>query len=347
MKAGLLPHLSQEVVAVYIEATADETETRILRGLEKRLPELSKSQNLTDTLASLRRSQGGAKSVVIIIDQFEQWLHAHRPDPDCELVKALRQCEGGLVQAILMIRDDFYVAALRLMQALDIEVVPGKNFLLVDLFDADHARNVLVRFGQAFGKLPANASNLSAEEKQFVNSVASGLAQDGKVVSVRLSLLAEMVKGKPWTPETREQVGGTQGIGVNFLEETFASVHADPRFRRHSVATRGFLRALLPDLDTDIKGHMRSHAELLTASGYQDRPTNFNDLLRILDGELRLITSTDPEGTPIGEPDASASGSRTSERDTSDSVENKPPAHAGGSPMYYQLTHDYLRPVPS
>lgn len=46
------------------------------------------------------------------------------------------------------------------MQSLDIEVVPGKDFLLVDLFDVDHARNVLVRFGQAFGKLPANAANL-------------------------------------------------------------------------------------------------------------------------------------------------------------------------------------------
>ena len=190
--------------------------------------------------------------------------------------------------------------------------------------------------------MPAIAANLSAEEEQFVSTVASGLAQDGKVVSVRLSLLAEMVKGKPWKPETLEQVGGTQGIGVNFLEETFASVHADPRFRRHGVATRGVLRALLPDLDTEIKGAMRSHAELLTASGYQDRPTDFNDLMRILDGELRLITPTDPEGTTlseIGEPDASASGSLSPGTNA-----NNPPAHAGGSPRYYQLTHDYLVP---
>lgn len=76
LKAGLLSHLSQDVVAVYVEATPDEAETRILRGIEKRLPELSKSLNLTDTLASLRRGHGGAKKVVIVIDQFEQWLHA-------------------------------------------------------------------------------------------------------------------------------------------------------------------------------------------------------------------------------------------------------------------------------
>lgn len=138
-----------------------------------------------------------------------------------------------------------------------------------------------------------------------------------------------------------EQVGGTQGVGVNFLEETFVSVHADPRFRRDGVATRGVLRVLLQDLDTDIKGGMRSHADLLTASGYQDRPSDFNDLLRILDGELRLITPTDPEGAPTGEPDASASGSHTSSSGSTVSNANNPPAHAGGSPRYYQLIHDY------
>jgi predicted AAA+ superfamily ATPase len=69
VKAGLLPHLSKDVAAVYLEATPDETETRILRGLEKRLPELSKGQNLTDTLTSLQRGQGGAK----------KGRHHHRP----------------------------------------------------------------------------------------------------------------------------------------------------------------------------------------------------------------------------------------------------------------------------
>ena len=42
---------------------------------------------------------------------------------------------------------------------------------------------------------------------------------------------------------------------------------------------------------------MRSYAELLDASGYASRPKDFDDLLRILDNEIRLITPTDPEGT--------------------------------------------------
>ena len=107
-------------------------------------------------------------------------------------------------------------------------MVQGHNFATVDLFDVDHARKVLIKFGQAFGKLPAQVSALSEPEREFVSSVATGLADDGQVVSVRLALFAEMIKGKPWIPATLEEVGGTAGVGVTFLEETFASRSANP-----------------------------------------------------------------------------------------------------------------------
>ena len=57
------------------------------------------------------------------------------------------------------------------------------------------------------------------------------------------------------------------------------------------------LKALLPETGTDIKGQMRARQELLDASGYANRPREFDDLIRILDPELRLITPTDPEGS--------------------------------------------------
>jgi hypothetical protein len=57
---------------------------------------------------------------------------------------------------------------------------------------------------------------------------------------------------------------------------------------------------LLPDLGTDIKGHMRSQSELLAASGYAAQPNDFVALLRILDSELRLITPTEPQGADSG-----------------------------------------------
>jgi hypothetical protein len=114
---------------------------------------------------------------------------------------------------------------------------------------------------------------------------------------------------------------GTEGVGVTFFEETFSARTSAPEHRLHQHAARGVLQALLPGVGTDIKGHMKSHAELLDASGYQKRPEDFNDLLRILDGELRLITPTDPEGFQT---------------------------ESGSAPdsKFYQLTHDY-RHLPS
>lgn len=317
IKAGLMPTLSTDVAAIYVEATPDETETRVLRGIRKRLPDLADDIGLVDTFALLRRSDG--RKVVVVFDQFEQWLHAHRGEQDTELVRALRQCDGGQLQAVVMVRDDFAMAASRFMRELETHILEGHNFCTVDLFDVDHAEKVLIKFGQAFGKLPAQTLNLSEDEQAFVSTVASGLARDGKVVSVRLALFAEMVKSKPWLPATLQDVGGTQGIGINFLEDTFSSRDANPEHRLHQQAAREVLRSLLPNVGTDIKGHMQSHADLQKASGYEGRLSDFNDLLRILDGELRLITPTDPEGF------RTESGSDPSSK-------------------FYQLTHDYLVP---
>ena len=154
-----------------------------------------------------------------------------------------------------------------------------------------------------------------------MKQAVSGLAQEGKVICVRLALFAEMMKGKPWTPATLKEVGGTEGVGVTFLEETFSAATAPPEHRYHQKAARGVLKALLPESGTDIKGHMRSYAELLEASGYGNRPSDFDDLIRILDSEIRLITPTDPEGKAGA--DESASQIQAGQK-------------------YYQLTHDYL-----
>ncbi len=311
VKAGLLPRLSDDVIAIYVEATAEETEARLLHGLRKRCPGLPASLGLADTLAALRVGQAAllvpVPKVLLVLDQFEQWLHAKplTPTPlprgergrgEGELVQALRQCDGGRVQCVVMVRDDFWLATSRFMRALEVPLLEGQNSALVDLFDPDHARKVLAAFGRAFGKLPEDAGATSSDQREFLSRSVQGLAQEGKVISVRLALFAEMMKGKPWTPAALKAVGGTEGIGATFLEETFSAATAPPEHRYHQKAARAVLKALLPESGTDIKGHMRAHAELLAASGYAGRLKEFADLLHILDSEVRLITPTDPEG---------------------------------------------------
>jgi serine/threonine protein kinase/formylglycine-generating enzyme required for sulfatase activity len=325
VKAGLLPRLADGVIAVYVEATARDTEARLLNGLRRRCPALPANLDLKGTLTALRRGQGISvgKKVLIVLDQFEQWLHARKEETNTELVQALRQCDGGRVQCIIMVRDDFWMAATRFMRELEVRLVEGQNSAAVDLFDPDHARKVLAAFGRAFGKLPEKRSEMDRQQKEFLKQAVAGLAQEGKVVSVRLALFGEMMKGKPWTPASLKAVGGTEGVGVTFLEETFSAATAPPEHRYHQKAARAGLKGLLPETGSDIKGHMRSYDELLEASGYGSRPRDFDDLVRILDNEVRLITPTDPEGK---------------EADGDSVLRTKP------GQKYYQLTHDYLVP---
>jgi hypothetical protein len=166
--------------------------------------------------------------------------------------------------------------------------------------------------------LPDNVGDLSGDQELFLDQSISGLAQDGRINSVRVTLFAEMVKGKLWAPATLHDVGGAEGIGLAFLEETFSASTAPPEHRLHQKNAQAVLKALLPETGTDIKGQMRSEGELQEAATHTDRPREFADLIHILDNELRLITPTDPEG----------------------SGEKRQHGEAGG--RYYQLTHDYL-----
>ena len=346
VKAGLLPRLSDDVLVVYVEATPEETELRLVAALRKRCPGLPHDQGLTESMAALRRRSGvpAGKKVLVVLDQFEQWLHARKGRERTELVEALRQCDGAGVQCIVMVRDDFWLAVSRFMRDMEIDLVPGRNVALVDLFDVDHAEKVLRAFGQAFGRLPQRLSEATAEQRQFIEQGVASLAQDEKVVGVRLALFAEMTKGKPWTPETLRRSGGADGTGVTFLEETFSAPSAHPTHRLHQRAARSLLAALLPEAGAQIRGHMRSRDELLAASGYAERPHDFADLLRILDSELRLITPTDPEATgdESTNPDRPAAPSEISQRRQNQPHAADDPAFA---PRFYQLTHDYLVPA--
>ncbi len=328
VKAGLLPRLAGHVRAVYVESTADQTEVRLLKGLRKQCPGLPENLGVVDSLSVLRRGRGltPGQKVLVVLDQFEQFLHAMRGEENTELVQALRHCDGARVQCVVLVRDDFWLAASRFYQTLEVRLLEGENSALVDLFDQRHATKVLAAFGRAFGALP---ERLTKEQEQFLAQATAGLAQDGKVISVRLALFAEMVKGKPWNPATLKEVGGTEGVGVTFLEETFSAATAPPAPRVTQKAARAVLRALLPERGTDIKGNMRSGQDLLDASGYASRPKDFEALLYMLDSELRLVTPTDPEGAGQDEPGC---------------VSARWPATGADAAGFYQLTHDYLVP---
>ena len=321
-RAGLLPRLSPRVRSVYVDAAADDTEARLLARLEKKYPNLPTDGGLAERLASVRCGRGPreGQKLLLVIDQFEQWLHGKGENERRSLIEALRQCDGDRLQCLLLVRDDFWVALSRFMAELEIDLVQGHNTAMVDLFDLRHAHKVLAEFGRAFEQLPENLGTLTAAQETFLKRAVAGLAEEGKVVPVRLALFAEMVKDKLWTPNTLREVGGAAGVGVAFLEETFGSRAVNPRYRLHERAARAVLGALMPEPGSNIKGRVRSSLELLDISGYGRKPRAFKELTRILDSETRLLTPADPDASSAEEVSAT-SGRR-----------------------YYQLTHDYLVP---
>lgn len=326
VKAGVLPQLVDKVLPVYIEATPLETETRLLKSIRKACPDLSIDLGVADSMAALRRHADGASKprLLIVIDQFEQWLHSRPKEEACELVRAIRQCDGDRLQCLITVRDDFWMALTNFMHDVEVRLIPENNLAAVDLFSLRHATKVLTALGQAYHVLPVNPSQVDSEQRAFIRKAVVELATNDKVIPVQLSLFAEMFKDKNWSLATLKSVGGTEGVGIAFLEETFNGREAGPLLRLHQKAARAVLRALLPDDSTGIKGHMRPYEELLAISGYADAPEEFSTLLHLLDGELRLIAPTEPEGL--------------------DTQQTKILSSSQYQGRFYHLTHDYLVP---
>lgn len=320
VKAGLLPRLSPKIIPIYVEATPDDTETRLVRAVRKAIPEAD-GASLKDVLSVVRRRKlvptGG--KLLLILDQFEQWLFAEKDYARASLTEALLQCDGATIQAIVMVRDDFWLSASRFLRELDIRILEGENSALVDLFDREHAIKVLGLFGKAYGKLPESSKDWTQDQNDFLRQVAEGVSQDRKVISVRIAVFADMMKSRKWTTAELRQVGGIEGVGVTFLEEMFGSRNAPVQHRQHLEGVRGVLSALLPTVGTDIKGSMQSAVMLQKAAGYERKPIEFQELIAILDKNLRLITPVD---------DGSADGANVKELSQN-----------------FQLAHDYMVPA--
>jgi serine/threonine protein kinase/formylglycine-generating enzyme required for sulfatase activity len=326
VKAGLLPRLAPHVKPVFVEATATDTEVRLLRGLRRQLPEIPRQLPLTDLLAGIRDGcwNPERRKILIVLDQFEQWLHAGNLLGPAQLIDALRHCDGEHLQCLVLVREDFWTAISRFMDRLEVPLQEQRNAALVDRFDLLHARRVLTDFGRACGRLSDDPRQLTREQHEFLDAAIDQLSEEGRVICVRLALFTDLIKGRPWSPDALTQAGGAAGLGVTFLEDTFAANSAPEAHKRHKEAVARLFARLLPETDTDIKGSMQTRVALLECCGYAKKPQAFDELIRILDDELRLITPTDPEGI---DDQGAISG-----------------ATAPLPPRYYQFTHDYLVP---
>ena len=295
--AGLLPCLADHVETVRLVATAEHTEAALASRLTRLAPSNREDRTLAEIMDDVRvrvEEQPDAK-VLLVIDQFEQWLQRNRKSSPAALADALSVCDGRRLSCLLVVRDEFLPAARNFMNAHGWPVDQDINWASVDLLDLDCARKVLAAHGQACGALPDRAGDQTAEQIQFLDEAVAELAEDGRVSPLRLAMFAEVFKNVFWTRAGLRRMGGAHGAGVAVLRSAFGLSSNHRNYCRHYHAARAVLAELCP-LSTSYRGeHSCENQRLLEISGYANSPREFEELLSILNHRLRLISLIDAD----------------------------------------------------
>ena len=325
VRAGLLPKLAEHITPVCVVATGRHTETAITVRLRESFGSLSDNPNLDGLLAELKcqlAEQPDAK-VLLVLDQFEQWLHVNLDLENSELVKALQLCDGDRVHCLLVVRDELWTSTTRFMKAGGFSLEDGINCTALDLLDSDHARTILAAHGRVSGALPGRVRDQTTEHVRFLDEAIGNLSENGTISPFRLTAFAETIKDLLWNPATLRQMEGVRGVGVAFLDAVFGADSRHRKHRLHRHAARAVLGEMCPGLHENVRDGARDWRQLLEASGYAADPQRFEELLSILNHRLKLISLVDPQslGREIG-----AAATEESRR-------------------HYELSHSYLVPV--
>ena len=336
VKAGLFPQIQKQVKArrsepvqtIYVESTRDDTEVRLLNALRKKYPDIPSDESLPDVFAGLangrwQTSAARPTKILLVIDQFEQWISRGEEFETTQLVHALKHCNGEQLQCLMLVRDDFVYACNRFADSLDINLEEGKNYQNVDPFDKKHARKILIKHLHAYDEtFPDNEESLQREQKDFLKEAIQQLAEDNRIVCVRLILFAEMFKDREWTVKELKSVGGVAGVGEQFLESHFGD-EGNRLHRIYRKQVQAIFEELLPEAGTKIRGVMKSREDLMAAAKCENDKATFDKIIHLLETELKLVTAT--------EPDTSIEHTKSSSSSQSGSA-------------FFQLTHDYLVP---
>lgn len=294
INAGILPQLENTVTPVLVEAAGEiKTEEQIVSALHRKFLRLDDEHDLPALLRKIREGHGPPIDckVLLVIDQFEQHLQFNQAS-DRSLLGALRQCDGARVQALLLVRSEFWLGVSNLFQQLEQDLDTGENAAAVNLFERDHAIFVLTGLGRACGQLPAAEDQLTRDHRKFLQLAVEQLSEKDEITPVRLALFAEMFRQRDWTPAELKRAGGAEGIGVAFLEHSLRQAESELAGQGTVRNAQQILSILLPEGPLDIKGPSRSRSDLFARVDLPE--SSFERLLHLLESRLRVIGKIDP-----------------------------------------------------
>ncbi len=292
VRAGLLPRLSKRVVPVYVDCTTDDLPALILERLQREIHKMPVERGLSAALREVRLGNVLAKGdkLLLVLDQFEQWLASAGDFMECELTAAIRQCDTENVQVLLLVRDDFWLSASQFFKCLQRRIQESRNAMAIPLLDERHARRVLEAYGRACGALPAGEKPLSNQQNRFVRQAVESLASRGRVICVHLSVFAETYKTRKWDLSEWKSAGGWAGVGREYIGGIFNAPETPAYIRQYSGDAWRILAALLPSAQSDIKGSALIRSRLRDASGLTKMPARFDELMDFLQLRTNLIS---------------------------------------------------------
>lgn len=284
--AALIPSLDQTVKPIYCNLTISDPIAGILANVQQ-ASELARAfDSLPEALANIREQKWHYK-VLLVLDQFEQYLAGGEIDISHPIIQALRQCDGKHVQSILLVRDEFWCEISTVMQMLERPLADESNATGLPLMNPQHALRVLESFGRAYQTIPSGP--LSEAQRTFLGRAVKGLSHENQILCVNLAMFAELMRKHTWDAATLNRLGGTQGVLTRFLSDSFDSARAPISHRAIKNTCADILRELLPNDDRELKATAQPVSVLAAAANEPLASTRFKQSLQCLDQELHLV----------------------------------------------------------
>ncbi len=301
IRAGLIPRLPGAIGVVYFDCSVKATESSLTMEICRKLRvEYHPQLQLNELLRELREGNipHPFRRILIVLDQFEQFLSSSSEQHSNELVAALRHCDGERLSCLISVQDDFWVATQEFLRLQEIQIQDGRNSQAFPYFDDRHAEKILTRFGQAYGAIPEDleSQQLRDEAQDFSRRVVASISIHGKVNCAHLAMVASVIGSRQWSAEELERTGGWKGVLIRFMDEQFSLETAPIANRRLLSQVQGILQVLLPVPGAHCNSVRKTAHELIKACPNSTSAEAFQNAIHLLERDCHLIKSVDANG---------------------------------------------------
>ena len=276
VKAGLIPLLSDRVSVISIDAKNTLVTNELISSVAGQLPFDSSDVQL-DLPAQLHAfrqllSETSQKSL-IVIDHFEYWLESWNGEPNDPLVRAIRHCDGKWLQALLVIRDDQWLAASHFMQKIEVHQLHGQNVGILEGHTLPHASGLIQRIVDAMDAGPLTGTQRKSD---FADAIASAIEEKGRVAPLAIAMAVERLHQQPWEKAEQIPFRNTQQLRVEYIESRLNDLDSDPQLEKAWPHVQQVLRSFGEDQQSVYSFDV---AELTNLCGSQQMAEEVIDVL--------------------------------------------------------------------